>query len=271
MNWDEVRELAPLYALGALDAETARAVEASLRAASAEQRREIAEWREIVALLPQSLPGVSPPAHLKERLLLRIADQAQETPIETAIAESATEQTESKVLPFSPWRRAESRTTRWLLVAATILLALTNAYLLWRNVSLLRDREAISQELEGWKRQLEDFVSPGTKVIQMVGDETPEANAKVFWDTKRQQWVIYIFNLPAPPSDKEYQLWYVTKDAKISAAVFQTDAQGQRVLKLSLPAEALPGLAATAVTLEPKGGSAQPTGKFYLKAQIEKL
>ena len=102
----------------------------------------------------------------------------------------------------------------------------------------------------------------------MVGDETPQANAKVVWDTKAQQWAIYIFDLPAPPSDKDYQLWYVTQNEKISAAVFRTDEQGQSVLKLTLPPEALVGLAATAVTLEPRGGSPQPTGKFYLKASI---
>ena len=102
----------------------------------------------------------------------------------------------------------------------------------------------------------------------MIGDETPQANAKVLWDTMAQQWVIYIFDLPAPPSDKDYQLWYVTKNVKISAAVFRTDEQGRTVLKLTLPPDALAGLAATAVTLEPRGGSPQPTGKFYLKASI---
>jgi anti-sigma-K factor RskA len=62
----------------------------------------------------------------------------------------------------------------------------------------------------------------------------------------------------------------VTGKAKISAAVFHpsADEQGRTVLTLKLPPEALAGLAATAVTLEPKGGSPQPTGKFYLKASI---
>jgi len=118
------------------------------------------------------------------------------------------------------------------------------------------------------KRQIDDIVSPKTKVIAMAGDEAPQANAKVMWDTKAQQWVIYIFDLPTAPSDKDYQLWYVTKNAKISAAVFRPDDQGRTVLKLTLPPDALSGLAATAVTLEPKGGSPQPTGKFYLKASI---
>jgi anti-sigma-K factor RskA len=124
-------------------------------------------------------------------------------------------------------------------------------------------------ELNALKREVDQLISPRTKVFAMAGDAAPEANAKVIWDTETHQWVIYIFNLPTPPSDKDYQLWYVTKDARISAAVFRPNAQGRTVLKLTLPAQATSGLAATAVTLEPKGGSPQPTGdRFYLKAAL---
>jgi anti-sigma-K factor RskA len=272
MNWDEVKELAPLYAIGVLDAETARAVEASLLDASPEQRRDISEWREVAALLPQALPLTSPPEGLKQRLFERIAVEAQETPIETAIAESIQEdsaQAEKKVLPFAPARRAGLKIPRWSLAAATILLTFTCAYLLWQNVHLKLENSKVSGELSALKREVDDIVAPSTKIFAMAGDAAPQANAKVVWDTKTHQWVIYIFDLPAPPSDKDYQLWYVTKDARISAAVFRPDAQGRSVLKLTLPAQALTGLAATAVTLEPKGGSPQPTsGQFYLKAAL---
>jgi hypothetical protein len=178
-------------------------------------------------------------------------------------------------LSFVQPRRAESRPARWLLIAAAALLALTCGYLFKHNADLARERDNVarerddfSKELAMWRRQIDDIVSPRTRIIAMVGDETPQANAKVVWDMNARQWAIYIFDLPTPPSDKDYQLWYVTKNAKISAAVFRTDEQGRSVLKLTLPSEALVGLAATAVTLEPRGGSPQPTGKFYLKASI---
>lgn len=290
MTWDEVKELAPLYVIGALDEETARAVEASLLDATPEQQRVVAQWHDVAALLPQALPIQSPPAYLKERLLSRIAaedgiTQAEialgesaiaagaetwETPVEMAVEEytivkgneGIAEQTVKKVFPFVAPRRIESKTQRWLLIAATAMLAFTSAYLFGQNAKLAR-------ELDEWRQKVDNIVSPTTRVIQMAGDEVPGANAKVVWDTKAQQWVIYIFNLPAPPSDKDYQLWYVTNNAKISAAVFSTNAQGQTVLKLTLPPDALAGLAATAVTLEPKGGSPQPTSnKFYLVAKI---
>jgi anti-sigma-K factor RskA len=210
------------------------------------------------ALLPQALPLQTPPDYVRERLLNRIVEETQQTPIEIAVEESTLKEmakrNERNLSPFVEPRRAESRTARWLLIAATALLAFTAGYLFKRNA-----------ELRG---KVDDIVSPRTRIISMVGEEAPQANAKVLWDTKAQQWAIYIFDLPAPPSDKDYQLWYVTKNAKISAAVFRTDEQGRTVLKLTLPPDALADLAAAAVTLEPRGGSPQPTGKFYLKASI---
>jgi len=213
------------------------------------------------------------------RLLNRIAEETQQTPIEIAVEESTSEalagRAEETFLSIVQPRRAESRPAHWLLIAATALLAFTAGYLFKQNSDLARERDNVarerddlSKEMAAWRAQVDDIVSPRTRIIAMVGDETPQANAKVVWDTNGRQWSIYIFDLPAPPSDKDYQLWYVTQNAKISAAVFRTNEQGRSVLKLTLPPEALVGLAATAVTLEPRGGSPQPTGKFYLKANI---
>ena len=268
MKWNKVKEIAALYVIGALDEKTAQEVEASLHSATTEQQRVIARWRDVASSLPQALPLQSPPDHVRKRLLNRIAEETQQTPIEIAVEESTSEglagRAEEKVLSLVQPRRAESRPARWLLIAATALLTFTAGYLFKKNADLARERDDLSKEMDEWR----GIVSPRTRIIAMVGDETPQANAKVVWDTNGRQWSIYIFDLPAPPSDKDYQLWYVTQSAKISAAIFRTNEQGRRDLKLTLPPEALVGLAATAVTLEPRGGSPQPTGKFYLKANI---
>jgi anti-sigma-K factor RskA len=272
MKWKKLKEMAPLYVIGALDEKTAKEVEASMRSATPLQQSVVARWRDVAALLPQALPLQSPSDYLKERLLNRIAEETQQTPIEIAVEESASEELaerdENNVLPFVQPRRAKSMTARWLLIAATALLAFTAGYLFKKNADLARERDDLLKKMAALGGQVDEIVSPRTRIIAMVGEEIPQANAKVFWDTKAQQWAIYIFDLPVPPSDKDYQLWYVTKNAKISAAVFRTDEQGRTVLKLTLPPDALADLAATAVTLEPSGGSPQPTGKFYLKASI---
>ena len=250
MTSEEARERISAYAIGALDPEEARAVEEYLRTASPEEQREWAAWRETAAMLPLALPEVAPPPALREDLLKRIAP-AQAT-----------------VLPFAAPRRPASTMRQGLLLAASLLLACASAVLFWQNTRLLRERDQLAGKLDAMQRDWGQFLSPGTRVVSLNGVETPQANAKIVWDTRQQVWKIYILNLPAPPPDKDYQLCYVTRDQKLSAAVFRTGPGGDKILELTLPPQALSGLAATAVTLEPRGGSPQPTSKFYLLGQI---
>ena len=255
MSWDEVKELGPLYALGALDAETAQKVEEFLLRATAHQKSELTDWRETAALLPLSLPQAQPAAFLKERLMTRIADE--ETP-----PYSFQNGSSAKVLPFQRPLRTPKQAPRWLAMAAAVALAFAAAYLAWQNARL-------SDQLRLAEGNMREITSTDTQIISMAGVESPQATAKVFWNKKTQTWKVYINNLPIPANDKSYQLWYVTKeDGKINAKVFSPDAQGNAELSVSLPQEAVRSLAATAVTLEPKGGSVQPTGKFYLLAKI---
>src|SRR5262245_58113621 len=155
MKWDKVKKLAPLYVIGALDEKTAHDLEASLQRATTEKQRAIARWREVATLLPQSLPLQTPPDYLRERLLNRIAEETQQTQIEVAVEESASEEmaelAERKVLPFVQPRRAESRTVRWLLIAATALLTFTAGYLFKRNADLARERDDLSKEMAAWR------------------------------------------------------------------------------------------------------------------------
>lgn len=254
MTWDEVKELGPLYALGALDMETAQRVEDFLRHATKDQQSEITEWREVSALLPLGLPQVQAPSFLRERLITRIAADG-------ISANSLQHGVSAKVLQFQPQPRAQKQTPRWLAIAAAILLGLTTAFLAWKNSRL-------SSQLNLAEGQVKEFLSSDTQIISLAGVEAPQANAKVVWNKKSHKWKVYVHNLPVLSDNQDYQLWYVTKDAKINAKVFSPNAQGNAELDISLPPEAIQGLAATAVTLEPKGGSPQPTGKFYLLAEI---
>ena len=260
MTQSEARELIPLHALGALDAATAQAVEDYLGQASLEERRESAEFREVAALLPFALlsPTVTPT--LKGQLLERINEGLSER------------QTTSQVLAFNQRSRLEERRsssfTQWLAIAASLILAAASAFLFWQNRQLRAERASIAQQLQATEREINRMLAPSTRIITLGGKEAPQASAKLIWDTTRGEWVMQVFNLPAPPVGMDYQLWYVTRDAKISAAVFRPNAQGRHELRLSLPAGIASNLSATAVTLEPAGGSPQPTGKFYLLAQI---
>jgi anti-sigma-K factor RskA len=264
MTREEAQELVPFYALGVLDATENRELERYLRQASEQDRREAAEFREIAALLPYALLSPAVPAALKGRLLNGLAEEATVSTPQPA-----------NVIPFQPKKQAVAprRMTEWLAAAAALVLAAGSALLYWQNTQLKRENVALTQQVASVKAeqqaQIEQVLAPLNRILTMKGVTAQNASAKIVWDTQQQRWLLQVYDLPAAPADKDYQLWYVTKDAKLSAAVFRPDARGRSTIQLQLPGNVnAETLAATAVTLEPKGGVPQPTGQFYLLAQL---
>jgi anti-sigma-K factor RskA len=293
MTWDEVKELGPAYAIGGLNAETALSIEEYLRDATPEQQSEIALWREVAACLPVALRTIAPPEHLRGQLLERIAEEVANSEAELvgdveAVGDEfipVEEDEPSNVVTFTPALRPEPSLLRWLPIAATILLAISSAYLLWQNNNLTSEKNALTAQLSDVRESLNNYVNSitaSTELATMKGNIG--ASAKVFFDLKEKTMTIYVFNLPEPPSDRDYQLWYVTKSGPVSAAVFRTDSQGHidyidtgrsatprdsNTLVLTLPFDVANGLTMTAVTLEPKGGSPKPTTPILIKGDIK--
>jgi len=99
---DAPLELAAAYALGALSPDEAQRFEAFL-ATSAEARREVAEYREVAALLALGGEEAAPGEALRERVLARIG--------------------EGKTQTLPPAGPAKGREVPWLALAASLLLA----------------------------------------------------------------------------------------------------------------------------------------------------
>lgn len=275
IDGEKFTEQAALYAVGALDNAEQREFEEYLRSALDEEKRELQELTEAASMLPLALPHAFVPPQIKSHLFARI--EAQATTAETKIIPLP-----AKVLPFPEKRRFsffdlfKLQPVSGLLAAASLLLAITSGLLLWQNSKLSRERDELVQqvstknkELAAKDQQVDELAQQTTRLISLAGKEAPQASAKVFWDTAKRKWVIYIYNLPAAPADKDYQLWYITNDQqKVSATIFRPDTNGRRELTIEVPQNVASRLAATAVTLEPKGGSSQPTSGLYLVGTI---
>src|SRR5262249_37278248 len=152
--------------------------------------------------------------YLRARLLDHIAEEPEEQEAELLYrivdSETApvTEETPAKVLPFTPARKFELNPQRWLLMAASILLACTSAFFFWRSAyvagqrdAIAADRDRIAKELESKNKENEGLIASlkeASKVILMAGVETPQANAKVLWNQEQGVWDVFVFNLPAP-------------------------------------------------------------------------
>ncbi len=263
MTTDEARELGALYAVGALDEESARQLLGQFDDFPADVRREIAELETTAALIPLAgeLPKVPP--QIRERLLEKISLSATDG--------------RAEVVPLRRVKAQAFPVTRYLLLAASVILAVISALLFRQNLglsdevaNLTRQLDDKTSQLVAERRQMNEVVAHSTRMVSLDGDVgAPQSSARLFWDTERQEWVIYFFNLPVAPSDKDYQLWYITADQrKVSAQVFRHKDDGRAEIRIVLPREIVPTIAATAVTLEPRGGSPQPTGQLVLKGAI---
>lgn len=96
-----------------------------------------------------------------------------------------------------------------------------------------------------------DLTAPGSRHHRFAGGE-------VF--TNGDRLYLTMHGLPAPPSGHVYQAWTLAKGAKKVAPskTFEPGAEGVAVVPLP---EAATRIAAVAVSVEPAGGSMQPTTK----------
>jgi anti-sigma-K factor RskA len=69
-------------------------------------------------------------------------------------------------------------------------------------------------------------------------------------------------DLPRPPGDDIYQLWFLGGEEPVSAGTFEA-SEGRVVLRTDLSFE---GVSGAAVTIEPPGGSDQPTTEPVLSS-----
>ncbi len=99
--------------------------------------------------------------------------------------------------------------------------------------------------------------------IKLEGQEVaPSASANIYWDVAEKRWVVSA-DLPPAPEGKVYQLWVITSnDQKLSVGLIEPDNKGHDFTVFDMSSN-VPDVAAAAITLEPKGGSEQPTMPIY--------
>jgi anti-sigma-K factor RskA len=289
---EEVQEKAALYALGAFSLMEARSFELHLEEGCTICRQEVARFEEVTSQLGLSAEMETPPAYLRDVLAARIQKEAQASGVVTPLHGAETRP------PLHPTARQEAATeparrpSRWPLIlpwaiAASLLIAGLVGFGLWqaerRNMrNLIARQEArldqaaderaqlqgqLSLEMEKATQlaQINDVLnSPGVRVIALAGQPAaPQSSARIYWDTQKSRWVVTT-DLPPAPEGKIYQLWFITPSKeKISAGLIRHSATGQGFAVIEVPRD-LGELSQAAITLEPEGGSPQPTSAIYV-------
>jgi hypothetical protein len=135
-----------------------------------------------------------------------------------------------------------------------------------------KEFQSTMEQERGRTRNLEQVATvigkPGTRIAQLTAAESADKIAgALFWDSETGKLTL-AGTFPAPAADMVYQLWFTGVSAKTSVASFKPDADGLVLTTLDVPA-ATDKPQSVGVTLEPSGGSAQPTSRFRAQGRFQ--
>ncbi|HXT68670.1 MAG TPA: anti-sigma factor [Vicinamibacterales bacterium] len=270
MTHEEIKDLLPAYALGALDADEQREVSAHV-ATCAECAAEAGALGRVVEGIGLDAAPVTPPPALKGRVLARI-EQEREGRVPSLARMPVTPSQAPAARPF--WAHG-------LALAASLALAVGASAYAWAlrsEISTLRgDVAATSEEaakLRGelaslrrnWvevTRAMDVLRAPDMLKVDLKGQApAPGSTGRAFW-SRSAGLTFTADNLPALPPGRVYQLWSIKGSVATGAGTFTPDARGSASVTTSVAAGAeVPD--AFGVTIEPAGGSATPTMPIVL-------
>ena len=148
-----------------------------------------------------------------------------------------------------------------LLIASTIALVSVYSHLQQSNSQLEAmqlQNQHFSNRVNLMDRELGVFRDPSFKLLKLQGTaKTPASVVTVAFSAARKKVMIDMGNIKLPENDKDhqYQLWALVGGKPVDLGVFdaRNDSTGMKEMKSIALADAF------AVTLEPKGGSVNPT------------
>jgi anti-sigma-K factor RskA len=254
-------DLAPAYALGALDPAEARAFERVL-ATSPEAREAVAEFREVAALLALADDDVAPAPDLRGRLLSRLAERPAAPPL-------------ARLGPMAWAAIAAGLAVLVGLGAATASLrrqvAERDAAIAQRDSALALRTEALAareRQLEHRQAVLDAILRPGVQMVQLTASGDPDPGMQLFWDRQRRRAVLYGYRLKPVPQGRAYQLWFIEGGRPMPSITFTPERDG-RALVADIEVPDRGPLSAAAITVEPASGSPTPTSQIVLIGTVQ--
>jgi anti-sigma-K factor RskA len=228
-----VLDLLPAYALDSLEADEVRRVEEHLSACLI-CRNESNAFQTVAHQLSFAAPDALPSPELKNRLLQRV---------------QATRPQPRATVPVPSRSWLERLLPAWSLASLFFILVLGGFSLsLWQRVD-----------------RLEYATSPGgmRAVPLTASDATSEATGYVLISADGQDGALVVDGLPPLGENQQYQLWLTREGQKTSGAIFSTDENDYGGTRIRVPRSLLE-YSSVGVTIEPTGGSPQPTGPRVL-------
>lgn len=238
MNDNEhIIELIPAFVLGALDPDEAALVKAHLKICK-RCLSELEAYNAISDKLMLAVPRYDPPAYLKARILQSVSDKPKLV---------------APVDRWAKWRAAfQALPAAWVVMGVLVLVLAASNLFLWREVSVLRSS---AEQIR-------------FSTIAMAGTEAaPLATGMVIISPDGRYGTLVVDGLPHLEPSYEYQLWLIRDGGRTSGGIFSVNEQGYASLQIYAhdPLISYPGFG---ITVEPTGGSPEPTGDKVLGNEL---
>jgi len=230
MMFEHPHDDLPAYALGCLTEPEMQAVEQHLAVCS-ECRAEVASLRTAADMIALSAPQVQPPARVKQAILAQVQPEKR-TMRRTGLTD---------------WLRNPGPALGAAALAVLILLLVGNL-LLWNQV------RSLSRETNAGSFQVVSLQAEGT---------AKSASGVMIVTADGRYGTLVVDGLPVLGAEQQYQLWLIVDGERTSGGLLTVDrwGYGAVVIKSPLPLTAYTDFG---VTIEPSGGSPQPTGEKVL-------
>lgn len=252
-----------LYVLGQLTAQECIEVEAMV-AKYPEVKAELSAIEIALEAYAQE-NAIVPSAHLEEQILNKFSENT--APLIT--------NAEPKIIPlYEGNNEGTVRKLRYALIACSILLAISLGALFsaHKELNVANDQIAnlssdqqkfattvskLEFEKAGMENRIAMTESEEWTTVKLAGVPTsPKAKMLVYWNKANKNILINYAAMELPKTDEahEYQLWALVDGKPVSLGVFgQTDKEAVKQMETIQKAQAF------AVTIEPMGGSVNPT------------
>ncbi len=248
---DELHHLAGAYALDALDDIEAQAFERHLRTCDS-CRRDVVDYRATAAELG-SIELRTPPPDLKARLFAELDSVPQ---MSRALPERPAGSSGSVAELRHAQRRSARRGRILTAVAASVLVLAGLA-----GAALLRSTDGNGAD--------DVLAAPDAIRTDLEGEAGTLA---VFWSPERDRAVVRGTGLPDAGDGKTYALWFVDAEGVTAAGLFTpVDGAVDAVVEVGDVdggTERPPAGTGWGVTIEPDGGSPQPSGEILFLGDI---
>ncbi|MEW6406697.1 MAG: anti-sigma factor [Chloroflexota bacterium] len=232
----------PAYAIGAMDADEAAALESHL-ATCASCRTELAEYRLVSESLLTAVPPKPPSAALRKRLQSRL-----------------------------PRAKKASR-PQWTWSFGSLAMGLTVVALLVLNLLSLTQFRRIQNQQADLLNQLEDAQAAlallSSQTAQMFSVSGEKVSGTLLLDEEQNRAVLIVQDLPMLAQDQTYQAWLIEPDGgRVSAGLFHAESGQTYTTQVIFASQELSDFVGIGVTIEPSGGSEAPTGERIFKVDF---